>query len=239
MPAEPKKTQRSKQPKAAAKMADAPRRVRILVSSVVHGYADFLESVYAILEEYGYEVVMSHRGTVPINPDISAMSSCEEAVDGCDIFLGIILPRYGSGREEGNPYSITHRETIRAIERNKPRWFLVHEHVVIARDLLSPYRDENKLYDESKRPSYVLKEGIKFQATPYLQDLRVLGLYELAMRHDKAQVRDRKGNWVQPFATDEDARLFATTQFRRYREIEQRYLPKLKPLATPALRRPA
>jgi hypothetical protein len=85
----------------------------------------------------------------------------------------------------------------------------------------------------------VLKEGIKFQATPYLQDLRVLGLYELAMRHDKAQVRDRKGNWVQPFATDGDARLFATTQFRRYREIEQRYLPKLKPPATPTLRRPA
>jgi len=52
-------------------------------------------------------------------------------------------------------------------------------------------------------------------------------LYELAMRHDIKKVKNRKGNWVQTYGTDEDARLFATAQFRRYRELEQKYLPRI------------
>lgn len=203
--------------------ADGQREhpLRILVSSVVHGYEDFLESIYAILGNFGYEVLMSHNGTIPIDPEISAMSSCLEAVEKCDLFLGIILPRYGSGREEGQRHSIVHREAEKAVELNKPRWFLVHEYVAIARQLLLPYRDQ------SKKPEFVLKSGIKFQPTAILSDLRVLELYELAMRHDIQQVRNRKGNWVQTYGPEEDARLFATAQFRRYRELEQKYLPRI------------
>jgi hypothetical protein len=207
--------------KEAVKTAKRERPLRILVSSVVYGYEDFLESIYAILGNFGYEVLMSHNGTIPIEPDISAMSSCLEAVEKCDVFLGLILPRYGSGKEEGQPHSIVHREAIKAIELNKPRWFLVHEHVAIARQLLLPYRDE------SKKPQFVLKPGIEFQATAVLSDLRVLELYELAMRHDIPEVKDRKGNWVQTYGTDEDARLFANAQFRRCRELEQKYLPRI------------
>jgi hypothetical protein len=196
------------------------RSLRILVSSVVYGYEDFLESIYAILGNFGYEVLMSHNGTIPIDPDNSAMGSCLDAVEKCDLFLGIILPRYGSGREEGNPYSIVHREAIRAIELNKPRWFLVHEHVAIARQLLQPYRDNSK-------EGFVLKKNIKFAPTPILHDLRVLELYELAMRHDVAEVKKRKGNWVQTYGTEDDARLFATAQFRRYRELQEKYLRRI------------
>jgi Domain of unknown function (DUF4062) len=197
------------------------RPLRILVSSVVHGYEDFLESIYAILGNFGYEVLMSHNGTIPIDPGISAMSSCLEAVEDCDLFLGIILPRYGSGREEGHTHSIVHREAEKAIELNKPRWFLVHEYVAIARRLLLPYRDE------SKKPEFVLTTGIEFQPTAILSDLRVLELYELAMRHDIPEVKNRRGNWVQTYGPEEDARLFATAQFRRYRELEQKYLPRI------------
>ncbi len=32
--------------------------------------------------------------------------------------------------------------------------------------------------------------------------------------------RDRQGNWVQKFQTNEDAFLFATAQFSRYQEVE-------------------
>jgi len=153
--------------KSAAKASKMElRRVRILVSSVVYGYEDFLESIYAILGNFGYQVLMSHNGTIEIDPDTSAMSSCLKAVEECDVFLGIILPRYGSGRDDGNPYSIVHREAIKAIELNKPRWFLVHEHVAVARQLLEPYRDQKK------KPQFVLKSGIEFKATAILQDLR-------------------------------------------------------------------
>ena len=117
--------------------------LRILVSSVVYGYEDLLESIYALLETFGYHVLMSHKGTIPIDPQVSAMDSCLDAVESCDLFLGLILPKYGTGRETATGLSITHREAIQAIEINKPRWFLVHEHVAVARQLLTPYRDED------------------------------------------------------------------------------------------------
>ncbi len=192
------------------------------MSSTVYGYEEFLESIYALLETFGYDVVMSHKGTVPIDPELSAMNNCLEAVKECDLFLGLILPRYGSGKESTDDLSITHREALRAIEVNKPRWFLVHEHVAIARQLLEPYRDE------TRKPEFKLKPGIQFKPTAILSDLRVLELYEAAMRHDVSNVAERRGNWVQPYGPDDDARLFATAQFRRYRELAERHLPRLK-----------
>ena len=201
------------------------RKLNILVSSVVYGYEDLLESIYALLETFGYEVLMSHKGTIPIDPDDSAMTNCLQAVEDCDLFLGLILPHYGTGKETADGLSITHREAVRAIELNKPRWFLVHEHVAIARQLLSPYRvkDAN---GEDKRP-FEFQPGIVFGKTSILSDVRVIDLFELAMRHDMANVAERQGNWVQPFGPEDDARLFATAQFRRYRELADKYLPKL------------
>lgn len=209
------------QPKSQATTKEEPR-LKVLVSSVVLGYEDLLESIYALLEQYGYDVVMSYKGTLPVDPEISAMSSCVHAVDDCHLFLGIILPCYGSGKEEADGLSITHREALRAIELNKPRWFLVHEHVAIARELLKPYRDE------THNDGFRLKPGITFGKTPILSDLKVIDLYELAMRHDIPEVKHRAGNWVQPYGPDDDARLFVNAQFRRYRELVDKYLPKLK-----------
>ena len=196
-------------------------RLKILVSSVVYGYEDLLESIYALLGTFGYDVAMSYKGTIPIDPDQSAMTCCLQAVDDCDLFLGLILPRYGSGKESPDGLSITHREALRAIEIDKPRWFLVHEHVAIARQLLEPYRDE------TRKPEFRLKSGIVFQKTPILSDLRVIELYEAAMRHDISEVAERQGNWVQTYGPDDDARLFATAQFRRYNELINKHLPRL------------
>lgn len=119
-------------------------KLKILVSSSVYGFEELLESTYALLDSYGYEVLMSHKGTLPVDPNNSALDSCLDAVQECDIFLGVILPRYGSGVEEDGEDSVTHREFIEAIALNKPRWFLVHEHVAVARQLLSPYRKKEK-----------------------------------------------------------------------------------------------
>lgn len=206
---------------ASAIPGRSDQRLRVLVSSVVYGFEDLLESVYALLETFGYEVLMSHKGTIPIVNELSAMDSCLEAVEECDLFLGIILPRYGTGKESPGGISVTHREADRAISLNKPRWFLVHEHVAIARHLLEPY------HDETTKPNFTLLPGISFQKTPILDDLKILELYELAMRHDIREVADRTGNWVQPFGPEDDARLFVTAQFRRYREVEEKLRARL------------
>ena len=47
------------------------RRLKILVSSAVYGYEEMLESIYALLETYGYEVMISHKGTIPVDPDVA------------------------------------------------------------------------------------------------------------------------------------------------------------------------
>jgi len=52
-------------------------------------------------------------------------------------------------------------------------------------------------------------------------------MFELAMRHDVPAVKDRRGNWVQQFGPDEDARLFSIAQFRRYRDLAEKHLPRL------------
>ena len=65
--------------KARGKIAQTVKRrprLKILVSSVVYGYEDLLESIYALLETFDYEVIMSYKGTIPIDPDDSAMASC-------------------------------------------------------------------------------------------------------------------------------------------------------------------
>lgn len=61
---------------------------------------------------------------------------------------------------------------------------------------------------------------LTLKKSPILEDLRVIDMYELATRRDVELLRDRKGNWVQTFSSDEDALLFATSQFRRFQEAE-------------------
>lgn len=215
--------------KAKASPKKNKQRLKILVSSTVYGYEELLESTYALLDSYGYEVLMSHKGTLPVDPENSALESCLEAVEECDIFLGLILPRYGSGIEDKGGDSITHKEIVEAIALNRPRWFLVHEHVAVARQLLSPYRKkEKKGKKEVDAYPFEFAGGLQFQRTPILSDLRVIDMFELAMRHDIPKLKDRRGNWVQHYGPDDDARLFVTAQFRRIRELEQKYLPKLK-----------
>ncbi|RZK32716.1 MAG: DUF4062 domain-containing protein, partial [Hymenobacter sp.] len=98
----------------------------LMVSSAVYGSEELLERLYAILEGLGFEVWMSHKGTVPIYPSVNALESCRKAVESCDLFLSIILPRYGSGKERPEDESITHEELRYAIMLNKPRWILAH-----------------------------------------------------------------------------------------------------------------
>jgi len=72
---------------------------------------------------------------------------CLIAVERCDIFFGIITPHYGSGQAPGQP-AITHQELRKAIELDKPRFMLAHEHVVNARRLLMDLDLTPKEYQE-------------------------------------------------------------------------------------------
>ena len=202
-------------------MAAKRKQLVVMVSSTVYGIEELLERVYAILASFGYEVWMSHKGTLPVFPDKTAFENCLQAVETCDLFLAIITTHYGSGKEDKDALSITHQELLKAIEQNKPRWILAHDQVVFARTLL-----RNLGHDTAEKRS-----KLPLKKTPVIDDFRVIDMYEAAIRHD-IQIKDRKGNWVQNFVTSEDAQLFASAQFYRYQEVEHFLQEQLKDYAT-------
>ncbi len=188
----------------------AGKRPTVLVSSTVYGIQELLERIYTILTAFGYEVWMSHKGTPPTRSDRTAFENCLQAVDDCDLFLGVITSDYGSGKD-GDEISITHQELRRAIERRKPRWLLSHQNVVFARRLLRDLGHDTP----AKRSKLSLSKGARS-----ISDLRVIDMYEEAILNTRP-LSERHGNWVQEFSTDEDALLFASAQFSRYQEVEK------------------
>ena len=190
-----------------AKLSKKP--LTVMVSSTVYGLEDLLEQTFALLERFGYKVWMSHKGTMPVLSDVSAFENCLAAVEACDIFLGIITPQYGSGKGNKEGRSITHLELLKAIQLNMPRWMVVHNHVVFARKLL-----RNLGYKTQKQ-----RTTLSLKKTPLLEDLRVIDMYEAAIRND-IRLNDRKGNWVQPYASPMDILSYVNAQLYPYDGIE-------------------
>lgn len=186
------------------------QRPTILVSSTVYGIEELLDRIYTVLTTFGYEAWMSHKGTLPVRSDRTAFDNCLAAVDACDLFLGLITPDYGSGRD-GQDISITHQELQRAIFLKKPRWLLAHQNVVFARRFLRDLGHKTP----TERAKLALAKGSKS-----LGDLRVIDMYEEAIL-DTRPVPERHGNWVQEFDSDEAALLYASAQFSRAQEVER------------------
>ena len=207
------------------KTGTGKNRLTIMVSSTVYGIEELLDQVYALLNGFGYEVWMSHKGTVPIYPDKTAFESCLLAAERCDLFLAIITPQYGSGVVDGD-LGITHQELLKAIEKNRPRWILAHAFIPFARSLFMKLgcKKAEERKDLLKTLGYGTKQELKKlrnREKTVLDDFRVIDMYDAAIRHDISVHTDRKGNWVQKFNTPQDAALFATAQFGRYSEVEQ------------------
>jgi hypothetical protein len=179
-----------------------------MVSSTVYGIEELLEQVFGILNGAGFTVWMSHKGTVPVDPAKSNFENCLVAVGNCDFFLGILTTRYGTGKDdETGGLSIAHREIREALKRNIPRWFLAHHDLIFARSLI---RDLG--YKTAGQ-----RAKLKLTGGKLIDDLRVIDVYEEVIQAEK-KLRDRRGNWAQPFATPPDANIFVVAQFLRYAE---------------------
>lgn len=189
------------------------RKLTIMVSSPVYGYQEFLDRIYDLLVGMGYEVWMSHKGTIPVDSTRDTMDCCLEAVAKCDIFLGIITGQYGTTKRGG--LSATHLEFRKAIELDKLRWFIVDDRVIFARDLL------RRLYADKRKRERLKRSELNFKGDGFNQfsDLRLIDMYEEAcnLRADEGVPRV---NWVQAYQDEPSALLFATSQFSRYLEIE-------------------
>jgi hypothetical protein len=61
---------------------------------------------------------------------------------------------------------------------------------------------------------------LKLASKHLVDDLRVIDDYEEVIQAEK-KLRDRRGNWAQPFATRQDANVFVISQFLRYADAIQ------------------
>ena len=196
------------------------RKLRIMVSSAVYGYQEFLDRIYDLLVALGYEVWMSHKGTIPVLSDCDTLENCMHGVENCDLFLGIITGQYGKTIRNG--LSATHLEFQRAIELNKPRWFIVDDRVIFARRFL------NGLYKDKGLNEKIRRGEVYFKGDASFSDLRLIDMYELA-RERKPDGDDVK--WVQEYRDDKSALLFTMAQFGRYLEIEELLKKRLSDVA--------
>lgn len=176
------------------------RKLKIMVSSTVYGNQDILEQIAAILrQQFGYEVIMSKEGSVYVSVEHinDPEGACLQAVNDCDLFLGIIFPRYGSG--------VTHKEFREAARIEKPRWFVAHEKIEYLRKLFEPY-----LFDEnSQRTNFEIKKN------SVLDSIKVVDMYNDVV----------KNNWVQSFTNTGELLFFIQQQFqnhqKRLKELNQ------------------
>lgn len=188
-----------------------------MVSSTVYGVEDELDRIYSLLTGFGYEVWMSHMGTMPVFSDKSAFENCLEGVRNCDIFLGIIGCQYGSGVDPDDPDSpsILHQEIRLAVELPIPRWLLVHENVLTARTL---FRKIGCSDSASRRK-------LKMKPSNVLSDVRLIDMYEEAILasgplEQRRPFKERKGNWVQKYNRPDQSDRFLMFQFYRYQEVQ-------------------
>lgn len=74
-------------------MASDASKLTIMVSSTVYSIRPLLGQVFGMLTCYGYEVLMSDRATVAVDPRGHNFDSCIRTVENCDLFLGTITPQ--------------------------------------------------------------------------------------------------------------------------------------------------
>jgi hypothetical protein len=171
--------------------------VKIMVGSTVYGFEDQISQIVAQLNTLGYKVLNSHYGSIKVNPNLSNMDNCLNAVAECDLFLGIIRPYYGTGNIGDK--NITFEEIKKAIELKKPYWFLVHRDVVFARNLFKKMKlksgdeiviEDNKLFDK-----------------------RCIDVYEYVIKNHVEDLALRNGNWAQEFYRLDEMMVYINSQF--------------------------
>ncbi len=185
-------------------MSKKKTKVKIMVGSTVYGFKDQLSQIVAQLNTLGYEVLNSNYGSVKVNPKLSNLDNCLNAVKECDLFLGIIRPFYGTGNI--GEKNITFEEIKKAIALKKPYWFLVHRDVVFAR----------KLFNKMK-----LKSGDEIIIEDNrLFDKRSIDVYEYVIQNH-IPVTLRNGNWAQEFYRLDEMMIYVTAQFSDREFINQ------------------
>jgi len=182
--------------------------IKVFVASTVYNFEYQLKQIYELLDGYGYDVLMSHKGTILLDSLQSNLDNCKDGVEECDVFIGFIRPDYGSGVLDKGGKSITHYEFDAAYARNIPRFVLADYRVVFTRSL---FKDSFIIEDmTSKRIDFDI---ISFENNSVM-DTRCIRIYNEALKDKVKPASNRTGNWVQEYIGFDDIKMHLDSQFK-------------------------
>ncbi|HCS19380.1 MAG TPA: hypothetical protein DIW47_02260 [Bacteroidetes bacterium] len=189
--------------------------IKVFVASTVYNFEHVLRQVYELLDSYGYDVCMSHMGTILLDSSKSNLDNCIDAVNECDVFVGFIRPDYGSGVLEIGGKSITHFEFDTGYQRDIPRFILADYRVVFTRSL---FKDSFVVEDSTaKRINF---DSISFENNNVM-DTRCIRMYNEAIKDKEKPVSRRTGNWVQEYISYDDIKMHLESQFKYPERIKK------------------
>lgn len=203
-------------------MVNKRNHIKVFVASTVYEFESQLEQIYLLLDNLGYDVYMSHKGSIPLNSRLSNLINCTEGVEYCDVFVGFIRPTYGSGVLKKGDKSITHFEFETAYRRDDiPRFVLADYRVPFTRELFRNNRVIRNSTSEMLRFDEISFESNK------VMDTRCVVMYNEAIKDNERPASRRTGNWVQTYVSIEDIKLHLESQFK-YPERIQKLLSNSK-----------
>lgn len=196
-------------------MAHNRNHINVFVASTVYDFESQLDQIHDLLDGYGYDVAMSHKGTILLDSAQSNLDNCIDAVDNCDVFVGFIRPTYGSGVLEKGGKSITHHEFTTAFARDIPRFILADYRVAFTRSL---FKDSYIIEDStSKRIDF---DSISFENNSVM-DTRCIRMYNESIKDKERPASKRKGNWVQEYNNFYDIKMHLDGQFKYPERIKK------------------
>ena len=192
--------------------------VKVFVSSTVYDFESQLDVVYSTWDGYGYDVLMSHKGTVPVESKVSNLENCLKGVENCDVFLGFIRPLSGTGILKPGEKSITAQEFDVAYRVGMTRVVLADYRVVFARQFTNMMK-----IPIGDIPNYVEKarsDGSMVERPNRVIHSESIELYNIAIKNNTLPI-SRKGNWVQEYKNLQDVMLHVEAQFKDVERIKK------------------
>lgn len=183
-------------------------KTKIMLASTVYGFEDQLSKIIEELKQNEFKVLNSFYGSIRVNPKLSNLNNCIQAVRDTQWFLGLVRPYYGTGNiDEKN---ITFEEIKTAIQQQKPRWFYIHRDVIFASRIFK-FIEVNKVLIKEGDKKTVSGENI-LRSNEHI-DIETIELYNCVTKDNETNLKLRNGNWAQEYYSFTEAEIYIDTQF--------------------------
>lgn len=190
-------------------------KTKMMLASTVYGFEDQLSKIIEELKQNEFKVLSSFYGSIRVNPKLSNLNNCIQAVRDTQWFLGLVRPYYGTGNiDEKN---ITFEEIKTAIQQQKPRWFYIHRDVIFASRIFK-FIEVNKVLIREDDKKTVSGENI-LRPNEHI-DIETIELYNCVTKDNETNLKLRNGNWAQEYFSFTEAEIYIDTQFSDYSFID-------------------